>query len=318
MKKFTILSTAGALATAVFLTACSAPGQNEAIGIPSAHGFANIPSNDNERAPLLYVSVEANTARILVYRQDEKNQSPVRTISNGLSGPQGMAVTANGDLWVADFSEKVLVFTRGASTAYKVLSDPGESPDGVAVHYDGTAYVFNGSTDRGGPGSISVYKKGETLPSSILAMPGGGHPTSGAFDSAGNLYVCFTTSSGADIAEFAGGQGPAIDINATGLSRPDGIAFNNTGDALVSDADNVEVFVFQLPDPAPKSHFQAGFPASVTFSSDFKHVYILNAGPPSVDEFTYPRLKPINRIFKGLHEHDSQFDIATDPPARPR
>jgi sugar lactone lactonase YvrE len=327
MKNLQIVGVIGGIGAAAMLTACSAAGRQSVIGVPAATGdsvytrttsVAGPLSPDAGRVPLLYVSVQNSPSRILVYRQDEKNQSPVRTISNGLVAASGITVTPDGDLWVADpFIPGVHVFKRGASTEFKTLSDPGQYPVDVAVDENGTAYVFNSVTADGGPGSVSVYPKGHTLPTDTLAVPGNQNVTTGAVDSAGNLYVGFFSGLTGDIDEFIGGGGTAIDLHATGLTRPTGITFDNTGDALVADLENVEVYVFDLPGQTPESHFLAGDPVTSSFNSDFKHVYILNAAG-SVLELTYPGLKQINRISKGFHEHDFQYDIATDPPARPR
>jgi hypothetical protein len=228
-----------------------------------------------------------------------------------------MTVTPNGDLWVADFSEKVLVFKRGASTAYKVLDDSGQSPTDVAVDTNGKAFVTNGNTDHGGPGSISVYRKGQTQSSSTLEIPGNKYVTSGAFDSTGNLYVAFGTSTGGDIAEFVGGKAPAIDVRTTVFTRPVDIAFDNTGDALVPDYEIGYIEVFDFPNPTPESQFTAGYASSAAFASDFGHVFIVNGLGPTIDEYTYPALAPVTRITKGFRQRAALSDVATDPPAQP-
>ncbi len=315
----------GAIASTVMLTACAGAGQQPLTALPNTTGQSIYsrfpvlagPVSPDAGHPLLYVSSESNPSKILVYKQDGLDQPPIRRISNGLSGPQGMTVTPNGDLWVADFTEKVLVFKRGASTAYKVLDDSGQSPTDVAVDTSGKAFVINAGTDRGGPGSISIYRPGHTRSSATLEIPGNKYLTSCAFDSAGNLFVAFGTSTGADIAEFVGGKSPAIDLHTTVLSRPLDIAFDNTGDALVPDSGVGYVEVFDFPNPALESQFSAGFPGSAAFASDFGHVFITDGLAPSIYELKYPSLTLVTKITKGFGQRASLFDVATDPPAQP-
>ena len=306
-----------ASASAVVFTSCSGV-QQAPIGISASQRSASRPTSPAKPAnpelnptPILYVSAEYGSF-IRVYDQAGKHQSPIRTIRNGLVNPSGMSVTPNGDLWVADLSvQGVLVYRRGASSPFKILSEPGESPNDVAVDKSGNAYAFNID------GTIDVFAKGHTSPTSTLTIPGSIGNQSGAFDAAGNLYVVFLPNGSiGDIAEFVGGQPPAIDLHAPGLTRPVGIAFDNTGDAFVADS---YVNVYDLPNIVPESKLNLFIPYTICFSGDFKHLYILDGTAPFVLKYTYPGLQLVDTIRKGLIGNGHEFiaGIAADPPAQP-
>src|SRR5579872_4287473 len=153
-------------------------------------------SGDQAKVPArLYVA--QGSVGVLVYKQFGVNQSPIKTITSGLSRPEGLFVNTNGDLYVANLTgENVSVFKRGASVPYKTLNDPNEVAGSPVVDTDGTVYVCNYEGDSGGtlgpPGNVAVYSGGATNPTSTLPAPNGDWILWCALDSAHNLYVGYT------------------------------------------------------------------------------------------------------------------------------
>jgi DNA-binding beta-propeller fold protein YncE len=82
----------------------------------------------------------------------------------GFSQPQGLATDAKGNLYVADTSNsQIQVFAAGYKKASKKWADAGQYPAGVAVMNNGQFVAVTNIIDiNGGPGSVTLYKKGKT------------------------------------------------------------------------------------------------------------------------------------------------------------
>ncbi|MBV9648331.1 MAG: hypothetical protein JO043_12755 [Candidatus Eremiobacteraeota bacterium] len=97
------------------------------------------------------------------------NQSPgapYATISS--KEAEGLAV-ASGRLFVARENRSDLaVYDVTSLRQVGRLLDPGQKPMTVAVSQNGSVYVGNVSTTRGGPGSVSVYEAGSIRPTKLL------------------------------------------------------------------------------------------------------------------------------------------------------
>jgi len=181
--------------------------------------------------------------------------------SNSLSGPAGIAFDSQGDLFVANSSNGTITeYTHGGAESqfYSGLDQPG------AIAFDpyGNLYVANtGASDiveitPGGSGT--VFASAATSPENSLTNPSGL-----AFDSSGNLYVTtagggilvsgtlqpntdpgyaideITPTGGVSIfaeadSTTAGPQG----VSFSGLSNPQGLAFDSSGNLYVADSNN--------------------------------------------------------------------------------
>jgi uncharacterized protein (TIGR03663 family) len=194
---------------------------------------------------------------------------PTRTVSNGalilggsgsLTGsfarPAGLAVDANGDIFVADSqNNRIEEFNpTGALVAASVAAAPFgplNEPWGVAVDRQGTLYVadtWNHRIVKMDPQLRTIatwgYPTKPTGPDSLLALYG---PRAIAFDAAGNLLVTDTgnnrviefTPDGKPVASFgSAGSGPGQ------FQEPVGIAVGADGSIYVADTWNGRVDVF--------------------------------------------------------------------------
>lgn len=283
----------------------------------TAHAFM---SRDVAVNPVIYASSFAGSF-IKIYKQHGTNQAPIGTITAGLLNPQGLAVTPNGDLWVANTGDSnILIYRRGALTAYKTLRDPGQFPVNVVVDEAGTAYVTNIITTAGGPGSVSVYKQGHTSPTSTLAIPHNSKVLFDTVDEGGTLYVNFVDSgNNGHTVKFVGGHGTPIDLHLT-IGFPGGMVLDSTGDLVYADQSAPAVDVFELPATTPAAHFGTDNtdPIDVKFPATRQHIYVSDGGSGAViHEYTYPAGVLVNTIKNGFTSTNAPSGLATDPAAQP-
>ncbi|MBD5654520.1 MAG: hypothetical protein IAI50_04990, partial [Candidatus Eremiobacteraeota bacterium] len=152
-------------------------------------------------------------------------------------GPQGLAVDAVGNLYVAD-GARVLVYSKGYKDVPTSLFDPKENPEGVAVDRKGNIGVTNIISNYGsGPGSVSFYTGPNSPVRRTISSSAFARIFFGAFDEAGNFFIDGENANrNAVVGEIVGGiKGNAITV----LSTTDKIAI--PGGILVNTKDNLVV-----------------------------------------------------------------------------
>ena len=191
-----------------------------------------------------------------------------------LDTPTGVAVDADGNLFIADFSNRRIrkVDPSGTITTLAgggdALGDGGpaiaagiRNPTGVAVDADGNLYISvlsNSTIRRVDPsGTISTIAgigrwgfSGDGGPASQAALHG---PNDVAVDAAGNLFIAdtgnqrirkvdpsgmITTIAGSSDRGFSGDGGPATQAQ---LARPNGVAVDTAGNVYIADHDNQRI-----------------------------------------------------------------------------
>jgi sugar lactone lactonase YvrE len=266
----------------------------------------------------LYVAQPgANT--VLIYKQAGSGQSPSGSLTNDLSGPEGVFVAANHDLYVTDFNtSKIVVFKKGAKSPYKTLSDAGQEPEDPVVDTTGTVYVTNFQTTSQGAGSISVYAGGSKKPTSKLKVPNNVDVLWCALDNAHNLYVGYFSTSGPALGKFKNGGGKLIAVSLN-FQFAGGLKFDSTQDLLLADQSAGTLNVYELPKKNPTkviSTPSGGAVLGVAFNLAGKDVYLADATTGAVYEYSYPSGTLINTITKGLNTTTGfPTGIATDPSA---
>jgi hypothetical protein len=210
----------------------------------------------------------------------------------GFSQPQGLALDASGNLYVADTgNSRIQVYAAGFEGTPTTINDPGESPASVTIDSKGNLGVTNILTTSGGPGSVSFFNKAGTL-LATLSNANFAKVIFDAFDDKGNLYIDGTNASGAFVAgEVVGGvSGNAITILATGNSvgYPGGIAISSTGKIALDDQQNVTIFTYNPPvsgslgaPVATTPLTGAGDPISFAFTRTNKHIWVADAARPA-------------------------------------
>lgn len=162
--------------------------------------------------------------------------------ANGIDSPVGLALDANGNLYVADNQfNRILEFNN------PVGSNPPNVTADLVIGVDSTGKNFNSLGTCGVPGEISLC-----------------FPTGMALDRNGNLYVAgsgwnqvveYNNPLGSNppnvIADLAfsplSGDYCNFPVSATELCNPGGLAFDTQGNLYVADTGNNRVVVYNQP-----------------------------------------------------------------------
>ena len=200
-----------------------------------------------------------------------------------LNSPQGVAIDASGDLYVADVQNSrvlgwnsVKAFTNGApadlvigqpdfcSNAFNSGGTSGSSlyyPLGVAVDGSGNLYVADTSNNR-----VLEYNT----------------PFAGSFPSAGGVASLVFGQGGSFTSNTANYDG----VSANSLNSPSGVAVDASGDLYVADTSNNRVLEYTTPltngASANLVFGQGGSPTSNRCNSDTE------GGNPTANDLCYP------------------------------
>lgn len=201
-------------------------------------GFANLGSratNSIARSAqrlatsrLLYV---ADDTDVSVYPADKTNPPPIRTITDGINQPEGLAVDGNGVLYVANSGgNTVSEYRAGETHPFKTISDGLDDPQGLTVDSQGTIYVGNRNLGTHQV-YVTVYAHNSMTPTLTITFPPHNLPQIGglAVDGALNLYV-LTVLATATVTKFPPGSSQGIDLGLQGIGP--------TGDGVAVDAAN--------------------------------------------------------------------------------
>lgn len=218
-----------------------------------------------------------------VYRRMRLNLTYFETISNGLSGPQGMVATENGWLYVANGGHSNVLLYRvtdhGTKGPLGSLDDYGQLPVNVDVLPNRRLVaVSNGSTIYKGAGSVSVYLDRRAEPARILTF--GSDPLEGmgvAIDHRGNCYWSFNDpkSGGGSIVKFPHCAGSAS-IVVSSIAKAGGIAFDKRGNLYYVDQTSG---IYRCVRTSRCALFATGFgdPNNINFDHSSKNLWVADA-----------------------------------------
>jgi hypothetical protein len=190
--------------------------------------------------PWLYVAGLLGKT-IAIYDLAKAGTPEIGSITQGISGPYGIAVDGAGTLYVANENAgNVTIYPAGAIAPSLTLAQGLTTPFGVAVDTNGDVYVTNPSP---GAPDIVVYPAGKTAPSRTISNSSITEPNQLAFDPARNLYICDARTG---VWEIPFGSQQPISLNLQGVVRPLAIAIDPRNDdlfvSLFSGAGKVLVF----------------------------------------------------------------------------
>jgi serine/threonine protein kinase, bacterial len=154
---------------------------------------------------------------------------PTALSFTGLRSPEGVAVDAAGDVYVADHGNRVVRWSAASSIQTVLSFTDLDHPGAVAVDIAGDVYVADWGNSRVLRWSTRSNTQAE-LPFHDLDHPGGL-----AVDTAGDVYV---SDSKNRVVRLAAGWRTQTELPFTGLNRPGGVAVDTAGDVYVSDSKN--------------------------------------------------------------------------------
>ena len=146
------------------------------------------------------------------------------TIGTGFTFPNGVAVDAAGNVYVADLGNdavKKIAVSGGATTT---LHSGYSSPTGVGVDASGNVFVVDATN--------TLYELPATGAAQVTVATGFVSPQSVTVDPAGNIYIA--NAGGNTIQKVFAGT-TTVTLYPYTFFYPTGIAVDNKGDVLIAD-----------------------------------------------------------------------------------
>ena len=201
------------------------------------------------------------------------NSAPV-VLGTGFSGPTGVAADAAGDVFVADYGNKLVKKIPAGSNIPTVIGSGFTNPFGVAVAAAGDVYVAD-------YGASAVYKIPAGNGTPVTIGSGFSHPTGVAVDAAGDVYIADHGHNA--IKKIPAGSTTPVTIGS-GFSSPIGIAVDAQGNVYIGDDGNNAVKEIPLGSNTPLvigSGFSKPYGVAVDASGN---VYVDDYGNNAVKE----------------------------------
>ncbi|HLY03100.1 MAG TPA: hypothetical protein VKR56_11485 [Candidatus Cybelea sp.] len=206
------------------LAACGA--SQPLVGAPGATARTSPHATNADRGdPWLYVTGNANNS-VVIYDLARSGFPVVGTITNGVSSPGGVAVDKNGQVYVANETGTVTIYSAGKSTPNLTLSEDLEFPQSVAVDASGNVYVCS----RGSSPAIVVFPPGEATPSKTITNALIQVPNQIQFDAGGNLYYA---DGNTGVSELTAGSQNMTSLGLQDLQSLRGLALDRYGNLYV-------------------------------------------------------------------------------------
>ncbi|HXO18115.1 MAG TPA: SMP-30/gluconolactonase/LRE family protein [Candidatus Dormibacteraeota bacterium] len=275
---------------------------------------------------LLFVSDNENN-RVLVYNAASKTQnpSPVRTITNGIQGPNGLATDESGNLYVANYiGSTVTVYAPNSSTPKLTIANGVSGPFDVKVDAFGNVYVANDPLYGGIP-FIQLYPAGSTVPSYTWTAPTKGTTISGialldpTIKNQTAIYALGYTLNGSG---FATGFGLSC-FPGTATCLTLGYNFGQTGGIAVSESPGLsKAFQFLAvdqyipgvdiitPGGSTTQLVTGGTPEFITLNAADNQLFVADRFYGRVVEYSFPAGKEINTFSPGGAQ---VYGVATSP-----
>jgi hypothetical protein len=226
-----LLAAAGCSAAGTSPVAPAAP---QAIARTQGRPFGTASKN------IVYVADAYSNA---VWIFPASGHTPTGSITSGVGGPQGLAVDAAGNLYVANpnsIPPSVTIYPPGSTAPSMTLKQDLTVPTAVAVDKKGNVWVSN--EEGSYQGSVVEFPAGNTTPSTVIS---GLNPLGIAVDSRRNLYVANYNSTAAFVSVYPpGATTPSKSFGQTDLVEPTGVTVGPTGDVYVSDFSYADVFIY--------------------------------------------------------------------------
>ena len=250
-------------------------------------------------AGLIYVSDQHQNA-VLIFDQAGHHQGPIGKITTGIDEPDGLAVAADGTLFVANIrSRTVTAYPKGQTVPSASFAVGPDRPVDVAVGNDGTLYVADFAVSPRA-GVVLEFAPGSRVPTRRIHDFDQTSPIGLTLDANNDLFasygVPFNGGIGA-INEYSPGATTGQTLPIT-LSFAPGMTFDRRGNLIATDEDEPAVDVFPPGRRRPSQTIRAGLnrPFAVAFNAAGSELYVVDIGSRSVVAYDYPSAVEVNVI----------------------
>lgn len=247
---------------------------------PHTRGFFDRPN-----FPKRLVYVAAGNA-IMIYPERGGQKAPLGEITQGVSTAYGVCFDRAGNLYVANqYGDNVTVYPPNAISASKVISGSLSRPLYPLVDHLGQLWVSNANN-----GTVVEFNRDGSHVKQVLQTPGV-EADGMDFDSSGNLYVAYRTSSrgNGSIEEFPAGSSKGTILGMT-LDQPQSVIVMPTGTILAVETggpNRIDVF----PPGYTKPVLQVGVskvPTQLAVTDTYGSLYVSSFSNDSVYVTPYP------------------------------
>jgi hypothetical protein len=261
-------------------------------------------------AGLLFVA-NGRSNVVEIYAKKPPN-ALVGEITDGISGPNGMAVDAAGNLFVANVDNQTVTkyppgSTKPSKTYTMGFNQRLTNPLNVAVGKDGTLYLVNYINNGS---QVLEYPRRSMTPSIAININGGAEGL--ALDAGNNLYVSFNGAVHAGILKFAPGSTTGTDLGIS-LMFAGGLAFDGRGNLVACDQTAPAIEVFPPGATKPSRTFTNGLfdPYHIAFGQHFDRLYVADSVSDNVPVLSYPDGTIIDKIRRKF----TAYGVAVNPAA---
>lgn len=311
------------LAAALTLAGSSSMAASRVVPGAASHGRFDARSCSGT---VIY-AVSGNNRSVVAYNTDGNTLSGPCGHITGLASPQGLAVDAQGNVWVTDaVMHQVLAFAPGKQSAIMTLTDAHGIPVGVAVDpANGTVYVTDYSNDSDSSIVVEVYANGSTTPTGALRDTNNRNASNVAVDNKGNVYASFMTPANtAQVDRWMGGtgspqnlglklisSGPIVTTKSGALAVCDPFGFK-CGEFASGSQDMTNIFAPRLGGLGPDKGW--GFhPSGLALDQTERRAFVASQSV-SMWKYPGPEHKPLDLVrFHGPYEQGLAVSPASAP-----
>ncbi len=263
---------------------------------------------------LLYIS-DYSPSDVYIFPEQGSHQKMLGKITSNLNGPEGLYVASNGDLYVANSSDRpgtIPVFKKGELKPYKELTLPGSTFAGVssvAMDSQGNVYAVEDATQ-----AICVIGVGKATCTSTLNDPYDFYLHSVAINSKNDLFTMGTSGT---LDELPAGSKNWVELPQH-YQTDGGLTFDSHDNMLLNDAGNGSTATISEYKPPYKSAPVWSFNYYGQMSQialDSSGTYVWGPNYPYSDgrKYSLPNGKLVDKTRGALRE---PVGVAVDPAAK--
>jgi sugar lactone lactonase YvrE len=224
-------------------------------------------------------------------------------VSSGLSNPQGVAVDAQDNVYVADTADNAIKeWSAGAQQAVTIVGAGLSGPNAVAVDRLGNVFFADS-------GNNAIKEWSATAPHAVSVVTAGLNDPSGvAIDAQGNIYIANTGSNTIQQWNVTSQQMTTL---VAGLNAPLGVAVDAHGNVYLSDSGNHAIKEWNAATQNVTT-LVSGLSAPSGVAVDGQgNVYFADSGSGTIQMWSHSSQAVIILVSSGL---SSPAGIALDAP----